>query len=290
MHGNTIVEGLAFPEGARWREGALYFSDMHSHQVLRWSAGRLEVLAHIPQKPSGLDFLDEDTLLVASQHDRRVFRIDLRDPGAEPVLHADLTQAASWHLNDLLTDQEGRAYVGNFGSGAPPGEDITPASLALVDVDGSVRAVADDLLFPNGMALRRGGTELVVAETRSSPGRLSVFDVAADGSLSGRRTLVEFESEWPDGLAVDSEDGIWVASPFSDEVIRVDVDGHVTDRLAVANPYAVALGGQDGRDLFVCTAKTWVPEGAAVQRTGAIEVRRVDVPASELRAVARRSR
>lgn len=275
----TIIEGLAFPEGARWRDGALYFSDMHSHQVLRWTDGRLEVVAHIPEKPSGLGFLDDRTLLVSSQHDRTVYRVDLSDPSSAPVPHARIGHLASWHLNDLLTDAAGRAYVGNFGSDAPPGEDITPASLVLIDVDGSARAVADDLHFPNGMALRRGGTELVVAETRSNPGRLTVFDVAADGSLSGRRTLVEFDSEWPDGLAVDSEDAVWVASPFSGEVIRVDADGGITDRLAIDNPYAVALGGPDGRDLFVCTAETWVPEDSAVQRRGAIKILRVAVPA-----------
>lgn len=275
-----IVEGLAFPEGPRWWRGALYFSDIHSHQVFKWTPdGVLQVLAHIPEKPSGIGFLDKDTLLVASQHDRSVYRVDLAAPGSTPVLHADVSEVATWHVNDMLTDGDGRAYVGNYGSGAPPGEQIQPAKLALIDVDGSVRAVAGELYFPNGMVLRKDGAELVVAETRSEPGRLTVFDVAADGSLSGRRVLCEFETEWPDGIAIDSEDGIWVAAPFSHEVIRVDADGDVTDRIGVENPYAVALGGPDGRDLFVCTAQTWMPEEAAVQRTGAIEVVRVEVPA-----------
>lgn len=274
----TVAEGLAFPEGPRWRDGALYFSDVHSHQVLRLRDGRLEVLAHIPGKPSGLGFLDDQMLLVASQHDRSVYRVDLRSPGGPPVLHADLSELASWHVNDLLTDAVGRAYVGNYGSGAPPGAQIAPAALVLVDTDGSARIVAEDLLFPNGMALRRGGTELVVAETRAEPGRLTVFDVAPDGGLSGRRTLIEFDVEWPDGIAIDSEDAVWVASPFSGEVVRVDAGGVVTDRLAIDDPYAVALGGADGRDLFVCTARTWLPQQAAAERAGAIEVLRVAVP------------
>lgn len=275
-----IIDGLAFPEGARWRNGALYFSDMHSHQVLMWTPdGRLQVLAHIPGNPSGIGFLDDRTLLVASQDDRSVYRVDLSDPKAPVVLHADVSAVATWHVNDMLTDARGRAYVGNYGDGAPPGEPIRPAVLALVGADGSVRPAADDLRFPNGMALRAGGRELVVAETRSEPGRLTVFDVGEDGSLSGRRVLIEFETEWPDGLAIDSEDGVWVASPFSGEVIRVDRDGAITDRVAVENPYAVALGGPDGRDLFVCTAETWMPDQAAIDRRGAIEIIRVQIPA-----------
>lgn len=276
----TIVSGLAFPEGPRWWHGALYFSDIHSQQVLRWSPDEgLRVLAHIPGRPSGIGFLNDRTLLVSSQDDRTVMRVDLVDPSTAPRVHADLSGLATWHLNDLITDDSGRAYVGNYGSGAPPGEPITPAVLILVETDGTVRAVAEDLYFPNGMALRAGGSELVVAETRSEPGRLTVFDVASDGSLSGRRVLTEFETEWPDGLARDSEDAVWVASPFSGEVIRVDAAGAITDRLAIANPYAVALGGPDGRDLFVCTAETWLPEQAAFDRRGAIEVLRVTVPA-----------
>ena len=270
--GEVLVSGLAFPEGPRWHRDALYFSDVHSHQVLRWRAGTLEVVAHVPGRPSGLGFLDEETLLVSSQEDRRVHRVDLRTPGAPPVVHADLGRVATWHLNDLLTDARGRAYVGNYGDGAPPGEPIAPAALALVDVDGSVRAVADELFFPNGMALLDEGRTLVVAETRSEPGRLTAFDVSADGSLRGRRTLIAFTGHWPDGIAADRHGTLWVACPFDAEVLRVSADGRIVGRVAVPDPYAVAIGGDDGTDLFVATADTWVPEEAAVVRSGRILV------------------
>ncbi|WP_166867831.1 SMP-30/gluconolactonase/LRE family protein [Salinibacterium sp. ZJ70] len=276
-----IITGLAFPEGPRWFNGALYFSDMHSLEVWRWTPEEGGApIATIPGKPSGLGFLDSKTLLVSSQNDRCVMRVDLDDLEAGPRVHADVSGIATWHLNDMITDAQGRAYVGNYGSGAMPGEHIDAAALAFVDTDGTVTPAADDLYFPNGMAFRAGGRELVVAETRSEPGRLTVFDVAADGSLSNRRTLIEFETEWPDGIARDVEDAVWVASPFSGEVIRVDVNGEVTDRLAIANPYAVALGGADGRDLFVCSAANWQPELALAERSGAIEVLRVEVPAA----------
>lgn len=266
----TIVSGLAFPEGPRWRNGSLYFSDMHSHQVFRWTDGRLEVVAHIPEKPSGLGFIDDDTLLVASQHDRSIYRVNLADPSAEPELHADVSGLATWHVNDMITDEEGNAFIGNFGSGAPPGEPITPAILVRVSVDGTVSAVADKMYFPNGMAFTHDGKTLIVAETRSEPGRLTAFSVGSDGALSDRRVLCEFETEWPDGIAVDRNEDIWVASPFSDEVLRVTMNGEIAERVSVPAPYAVAIGGADGRDLFVASADTWVPEDAAVTRSGKI--------------------
>ncbi|WP_029144887.1 SMP-30/gluconolactonase/LRE family protein [Microbacterium luticocti] len=277
---HTIVDRLTFPEGPRWHAGVLYFSDMHAGEICAWSESQgLRTLAQIPGRPSGIGFLSDDVLLVTSQEDRCVYRVPLVGCETAPVVHADVSSIATWHLNDMITDRAGRAYVGNYGDGAPPGEPIKPATLALVQPSGEVTAAADDLYFPNGMVFRRGGAELVVAETRSTPGRLTVFDVGPDGSLSHRRTLTEFDSEWPDGLAIDALDGIWVASPFSGEVIRVDADGRVTDRIAIANPYAVALGGVDGRDLFVCTSESWEPERAVVERSGAIHVLRVEVPA-----------
>lgn len=266
----TIVAGLAFPEGLRWHGGALYFSDMHSHQVLRWKNGRLEILAHIPGKPSGLGFIGDDVMLVASQHDRSVWRVNLAEPTSPPVLHADVSAIATWHVNDMITDTVGNAYVGNFGNGAPPGEPIQAASLAKVSVDGTVTSAADNLYFPNGMAFSHDEQVLYVAETRSEPGRITAFDVHKDGSLTGRRVVIEFADEWPDGIAIDRNGDLWVASPFSDEVLRVSVQGEVLERLKVAAPYAVGIGGSAGSDLFVASADTWVPEDAAVSRSGRI--------------------
>jgi sugar lactone lactonase YvrE len=278
----TLAEGLTFPEGARWHDGALWFSDTHARAVLRLdpASGALEQVAAVDGRPSGLGFLPDGRLLVSATHERRILR---REHDGTLVEHADLTEIATWHVNDMVVDRHGRAYVGNYGDASAPPDPPRPAALALVEADGSgARAVAHDMLFANGMVVSGDGATLVVAETRAAPGRLTAFTIdPADGSLSDRRTLVAFdETVFPDGLAIDCEDGIWVASPFGAEVIRVSAAGEVTDRLAIADPYAVALGGEDGRDLFVCTSGTWLPEQAERERSGAIRRLRVDVPAA----------
>lgn len=277
----TLVDGLAFPEGARWHDGALWFSDTHACEVLRLDPGSGAVarVAEVPGRPSGLGFLPDGRLLISSTHDRRLLR---REPDGTLVEHADLSAVATWHVNDMVVDRRGNAYVGNYGDGSAPPDPPHPAALALVPAaGGSARAVAEGMLFANGMVVTADGGTLIVAETRSAPGRLTAFAIDADdGSLRDRRTLVEFDdSVFPDGLAIDAEDGVWVASPFGAEVIRVDAAGTITDRLAVADPYAVALGGEDGRDLFVCTSGTWLPEQAERERSGAIRRLRVAVPA-----------
>ena len=81
---------------------------------------------------------------------------------------------------------------------------------------------------------------------------------------------------------MDAEGAIWIASPVSREVLRVREGGEVTDRIVTEDQaVACALGGADGRTLFVCTGRVMVtPEEALGSRGGAIWRVGVDVPAS----------
>lgn len=280
----TIASGLAFPECPRWREGRLWFSDIYRGVVLRLdpATGDLEQVTEVPGEPAGLGFLPDGRLLVASVQDRKIYVLD---ETGELQQHADLHAIASWHLNDMAVDaRTGRAYVGNYGDDSTPPAPPFPVDLAMVEPDGTAHVVAEQMLFANGMAITPDGATLIVAETRATPGRLSTFTIETDGSLVNRRVLVEFDDPrvMPDGIALDAEGGVWVASPFSQEVIRVSAGGEITARIAVPHPYAVALGGADGRDLFVCTADTWVPEEALRIGGGAIRRLRVAVPGAGL--------
>lgn len=266
----VLLDGLAFPECPRWHDERLWFSDVYTGEVrcVDPSTGSAEVVARVDGHASGLGFLPDGRLLVVAGTSRTVLRLE---SDGTLVEHADLSGIATWHLNDMFVDAGGRAYVGNYGDASSPPDPVRPAALALVEPDGSARVAADGLLFANGIAATNDGRTLIVAETRSVPGRLTAFTVADDGSLSDRRTLIEFGSSvFPDGIAIDPEDGVWVASPFDDRVLRVSADGEITDEVSVPNPYAVALGGADGRDLFVCTSADWRPEVAVRERTGSI--------------------
>jgi sugar lactone lactonase YvrE len=273
----TVISDLTFPEGPRWHDGALWFSDMHSESVFRWVPGATaEVVAHVPGGPSGLGFLPDGRLLVVSMHDRSVLRVD---PDGTHV-HADLSEVASWHTNDMLVDAVGRAYVGNFGDGSGPPDPVTAANLAVVEPDGSVGIAATDLELPNGMVLVDDGKTLIVAETRAIPPRITTFAVAADGGLSDRRVLITLENEMPDGMTVDADDNIWFASPFTGELIHVSRDGTILNRVASPRPpYACVLGGPTGTTMYVCVANDWVPEVCRAERSGAILTFEVEVGA-----------
>ena len=270
-----FIDGLCFPEGPRWHDGKLWFSDMHARRVLRAGMdGVPEVVVEVPQRPSGLGWLPDGRLLVVSMIDRRLLRLD--PTGLTEV--ADLSHIATFQTNDMVVDRHGRAYVGNFGFDLIAGEPQRTTALALVDPDGKTRVAATDLMFPNGMVITPDERTLIVGETFAA--RLTAFEIARDGSLSKRRVFAALEGgAVPDGIALDAEGAVWVASPTTGECLRVHESGRVSRRVRGSSlAYACALGGPDRRTLFVCTAETHDPEQCVQKRSGRIEVTTVDVP------------
>lgn len=271
---DVLLRDLCFGEGPRWREDRLWFSDMHDLWVKTVDlAGNHEKRLEVEGRPSGLGWLPDGRLLVVSMRDRRLLRLDPEGL----VLHADLARFASYDCNDMVTDARGRSYVGNFGfdihTDAPRGT----ADLCMVTAEGEARVVARDLEFPNGTVITPDGRTLVVGESFGA--RLTAFDVADDGSLGERRTWAKLEKAVPDGICLDAEGAIWVASPLGNEVLRVQEGGRVTHRVtASTNAIACMLGGPQRRHLFVCSSTTIEPEACRRQRPARIEVAEVDVP------------
>src|SRR5208282_570311 len=274
----VLLDGLNFPEGPRWHDGKLFFSDMHGHKVMTVDlAGRTETICEVPAWPSGLGWLPDGRMLVVSMTDRRLLRLD-RD-GLKVA--ADLSKLASFHCNDMVVDAKGRAYVGNFGFDLHAQATPKFGELVMVEPNGAARVVADELGFPNGAVITPDSKSLIVGE--STRGRLTAFDIDADGSLSNRRVWAEIAPAVPDGIALDAEGAIWVASPLTDEVIRVQEGGKVTERIKTENhAYACMLGGPDRRTLFVLTAADSDPDKCRAKPTGRIETTPVDVAGAGL--------
>lgn len=275
---SVLVEGLRFPEGPRWHDDRLVFSDQHNASI--WSltaSGELGKVIDVPGRPSGLGWDPYGRMLVVSMDDRRLLRLDGRDL----TEIADLSALAPWHCNDMVVDRAGRAYIGNFGFDLDGGVDPVPTVLIRVDVDGSAHVVADQLRFPNGTVITPDGRTLVIGE--SWAGCLTAFDVADDGSLSRRREWAKLSGAVPDGICLDAEGAIWSACPLSGRVLRVLEGGEVTDVVTVdrRGAYACMLGGPARTTLFVCTADASNPADTGVMR-GAIEVCEVTVPGAGL--------
>jgi sugar lactone lactonase YvrE len=279
---SVLADGFTFTEGPRWHDGQLWFSDMHAHTVYRATPdGKVEAVVEVAGKPSGLGWLPDGRLLVVSMEDRRLMRLDA---GLQLVEVADISGIATWHCNDMVVDGAGRAYIGNFGFDMWARDaTVRPASLARVDPDGTVSTAATELQFPNGMVITPDGGTLIVGE--SYGGCLTAFDVAPDGSLSGRRTWAVLSGATPDGICLDAEGAIWLASPVGHEVLRVRAGGQEVERVTVGEDrraVACMLGGPDRRTLFVCTTQAIVPEKAVKLRSARIEMIEVAVPGAGL--------
>lgn len=272
----VVAEGLSFPEGPRWRDGALFFSDFYRQTVFRLPpGGDLEAVAHVPNQPSGLGWLPDGRMLIVSMTDRRLLR---QEADGTLALHADLFDLAGWHCNDMVVDAGGRAYVGNFGFDThSPGAEQKLADLIRVDVDGSASVAAEGLSFPNGAVITPDGGTLIIGETRAN--RLSAFDVGQDGALSNRRVWADLGGNFPDGICLDAEGAVWVADPRNKETIRVLEGGEVTERISTGRfgSFACMLGGDDRKTLYICTC-TGSGKHAEARRDGRIEAIRVAVP------------
>jgi len=197
----VLLDGLAYVESPRWHDGRLWFAHWGAGEVVAVDMdGRSEVVA---EGPPGLgwsiDWLPDGRLLVTGEALMR------REPDETMVPHADLSAVAGHGWNEIVVDGRGNIYINgadfDFLGGAAP----KPGIIALVTPDGAARQVADGIEFPNGMLVTPDNTTLIVAE--SMGGRLTAFDVAADGSLSNRRVWAAGVA--PDSICLDAEGAIW---------------------------------------------------------------------------------
>ncbi|GAB2924381.1 SMP-30/gluconolactonase/LRE family protein [Paraburkholderia jirisanensis] len=276
---HLLADNFAFLEGPRWYGGHLWVSDITDQKLYRVTRdGKREVVCEVPQRPSGIGFLPDGSVVVASMVDRKLMRV----VDGKLVLYADLSTLAPADLNDLVVDDVGRVYVGNFGYDLFGGASKVPADLFVVEPDGTARVAARGFDFPNGVVLKDDGTKLIIAESWSN--RLSCFDRDKNGVLSGRRVYADLGERQPDGICIDREGGIWVPCFNTGEVLRILDGGVITDRVSVGDRRAVAcqLGGDDGRTLFCCTFDGLPEDLMTGKRLAAIYTVRVPIPGNGL--------
>jgi sugar lactone lactonase YvrE len=266
---SELAHGFCFGEGPRWFEGLLWFSDMLGEAVhtvtLSGSMTTLPVPGH---SPSGLGFRPDGTLLIVSTERRQVLRYD----GDTVVALADLSDLVPAAFGDMVVDEHGRAYVGSQAR--------TDGVIVRIDPDDRVTVVAEQLDFPNGMVITPDGGTMIVAE--STARRLSAFTIRPDGSLTDQRVFADGLDGPPDGLAIDAEGGVWAALTLAGEFQRIAPDGSaITHRIDAGQRTAIAcaLGGTEGRTLFLVTTTDAYPERLIGTKLSRVEALMVETPA-----------
>ncbi|KAA1376050.1 SMP-30/gluconolactonase/LRE family protein [Aeromicrobium fastidiosum] len=288
----TLVTGGRFYEGPRWHDGQWWVSDFYRRAVYTVTPEGVETHQFdVEEQPSGMGWLPDGSLVVVSMKDRHLLR---RGPDGVVEHYADLSAVAGGHLNDMVVDDRGRVYVGNFGFDLMGGDGMATASLARVDPDGTVTVVAEGLNFPNGSVITPDGTTLVVAETTGAG--FVAFTIADDGSLVDRRvwgsmgevpeTTDVMEAlgaglPAPDGCTLDAEGHIWFADAIGARVARVAPGGEIAESVPMPEglgAFACQLGGSDGRTLLICAAPDFFEHNRANAEEAVLLTMRVDVP------------
>jgi len=286
-----LVDDAVFGESPRWHDGALWFSDIGDNKVWRIAPDgtRTLVLSSV-SGPSGLGWAQNGDLLVTSISDHTIYRMG-RDGVAHPFCGPD--QHGTFGTNDMTTAGS-RSYVSCSGRVYQMGDTIEEIAapvgkvLLLDHETGSARIVADGYRMPNGIAFTPDSKRLVFSEVFAS--RLIQFDVEPDGSLSNAQTFASLDGS-ADGIWMDAEGAVWSATTNmvsgNTRWERVDASGRVLASIPVSDGFhaiACALGGDDGRDLFLVANKTETPDdvwnGKARSR---VFKTRVEVPTAPAR-------
>src|SRR3954447_1661694 len=193
------------------------------------------------------------------------------------VTHRDLSDLSDHGWNEIVVDGAGNVYVNGAGFDLMGGGEFAPGVVALLRTDGSAEVVAEDVAFPNGMAITPDGSTLIVADSYAK--ELIGFEIGADGGLTNRRTWADLGDGVPDGICIDAEGAAWYADVPNRRCVRVREGGEVLQTIELDRGcFACMLGGEAGDTLFI-TAQEWNgPEGMFSEpRTG--RVLSVDAPA-----------
>jgi sugar lactone lactonase YvrE len=273
----VLLSGLAVGESPRWHDGRLWFCNWGTQEIVAVDLdGKHEVVARVPTTiPYCIDWLPDGRLLVVSGQEALLLR---QEADGSLVTHADLSTLCDRPWNEILVGARGSVYLNSIGFRFGH-EEFRPGIIALVSADGTIRQVAEGLAFPNGMVITPDGKTLIVAESFAQS--LTAFDITPDGGLSNRRVWAPVGG---DGICLDAEGAIWSSIVDQDRpaCVRVREGGQIVDRVDLERAcFACALGGPDGRTLFMLVAE-WrgVQKMAALfsSRTGQVLTARAPAP------------
>jgi gluconolactonase len=267
-----IAGGFTFTEGPLWRpQGALWFSDVIGNVVREWSSDGVvtEILRpggcdrNIQPTggfigPNGMVAGPDGSVLLCQHGNRRIVRID-KDRKVSTLV--DRFEGKKLNSpNDLVFHLDGSLYFTDPPYGLAMQDEDPAKELAFNGVyrfaEGKLQLIIQDLPRPNGLAFSPDCKTLYVANSENRKLWMR-FDVAADGTVSDGRVLVDVndvnESGVPDGMKLDVLGNIYAAGPGG--VYVFSPDGKHLGNIKTPEMPSNCAWGDDGRSLYI-TAHT----------------------------------
>ncbi|HJU02944.1 MAG TPA: SMP-30/gluconolactonase/LRE family protein [Actinomycetes bacterium] len=272
-------ERFRLGEGPVWdapRERLLWV-DIEGRAVLEGvlDGGAVAVTGRIPfdTMVGAVAVAGDGTLLVAAQEQLVVRRPDGSSEDGPRVVPAGERR----RCNDGGTDPAGRFLVGTLSLGGPSQREV----LVRLEADGRLTVLDDDLALSNGLAWSADGRRMFSVDTLRRTVSVRDYDPGS-GAVGERRVHLRLEGGFPDGIAMDAADHLWVAVWGGAEVRRYAPDGTLVERVATGAPHtsSVAFAGGDLRTLVITTATSELREDqlAAHPDSGRLFTARTDVP------------
>ena len=247
-----LVSGYGLLEGPRVDDrNRLVFSDVPNGGVFRRGPdGNIETLIPNRKGVGGIAF-NEGGGLVCSGRGLIYWN---EATGQSRDLFTEWEGRPLKGLNDLQPDDHGGIYVGSLEFDALSDQKPIPGNLFRVDPDGKIAKLWEGIEVTNGLGFSPDRKLLYHADSTTQA--VWAYDVKPDRTVADRRIFAKIPEGWPDGLAVDAEGGLFVATVKSGEVVRFKPNGTIDFRLKIPAKFVTSLtfGGKDLSDLYIVTA------------------------------------
>lgn len=208
--------------------------------------------------------------------DDGLYRFDA-DSGAFAPLIAVEADLPGNRFNDGHVDADGALWFGSMDDA----EALPSGALYRYAGTGGVERKDAGYVITNGPALSPDGRTLYHTDTLER--RIYAFDRLPSGELAGKRLFVELrDGGYPDGMAVDADGHLWVATFGGWRIDRFDAHGDKQGevRFPCANITKLAFGGPDLRTVYASTARKGLSdeELAAQPLAGGLFSFRIETP------------
>lgn len=267
-----LATGYGLIEGPVWDDDrGLLFSDVFGGGVFAVTdAGDVTTVFEHRRGIGGMTRHESGEGMIVSG--RNIAYKPFGDGDTIELLAADDTGTG---FNDITADSAGRIYAGSLG--ASPFADNAgeiPGQLFLIDLDGSSRVVADDVLLTNGLGFSPDGRTLYHSDSLRRA--VMRYDVHDDGTLGSKEVFAETERGVPDGLVVSEDGAVWVALASGGAGVAVfEPSGDAREVIDIPQPMgtSVCFGGPDLRRLYIVTGS----EGSDGDNAGSVFVMETEV-------------
>ena len=271
----TLGTDFQFTEGPSWvggEDGYLIFSDIPANKIYQWSEGSGFSVFRVPSQQSNGNNLDLQGRIVTAEHWGRKVSLQKRDGSIITLL--DNYKGRKFNSpNDVVVKSDGTVWFTDpdYGLRDRPREMEKNNVFRYDPLTSDISVVVDDFVKPNGLCFSPNESKLYIADS-GTPKHVRVFDVHADGTLSGGAVFAALDQGGPDGMRCDTEGNLWTSSGDGAQVFSPK--GKLLARVLLPKGGAnLCFGGPKGNTLYI-TARNAVY--AVETKTRDAHERRID--------------